>query len=187
MFTTAEQFSEATKAGFGAQYDTFSAFSGKALDNFEKVIGLNLSLAKATFEESTTTAKQLFSAKDPQEFFAVGAAQIQPNAQKAITYSRHLATIASDAQAEFTKAAEQQIAENNRKVLLLIDEVSKNAPAGSESTITLLKTTIGNLNAGFDQVSKTTKQAVDTIETNLASAVDQFAQTAENVSARAKK
>lgn len=186
MFTTPEQFSAATKAGVSAQYDTFSAFSGKALENVEKIIGLNLSLVKATFAESTSTAKQLFAAKDPQEFFSLTTAQLQPTAQNAIAYSRHLAAIASGAQAEFTKAAEQQIAENNRNVLSLIDEVSKNAPAGSENAIALVKNAVGNLNAGFEQVSKTTKQAVDTIESNLATAVDQFAQTAEKAS-RAKK
>lgn len=187
MFTTPEQFSTAAKAGFGAQFETFAALTGKALESVEKVVDLNLSLAKASFEETTANAKQLFGAKDAQEFFALSAAQIQPNAQKAFAYSRHLANIATGAQAELTKAAEAQIAETNRKVIELVDQVAKNAPAGSENAIAMVKTAVGNTTAGFEQLSKTTKQAVEALETNFAAAAEQFAQTGDKATARAKK
>jgi len=187
MFTTPEQFSAAAKAGFGTQFDTFAALTGKALESVEKIVDLNLSLAKASFEETTAAAKQLFGAKDAQEFFALSAAQVQPNAQKAFAYSRHLAGIASGAQAEFTKATEEQIAETNRKVIALVDQVAKNAPAGSENAIALVKTAVGNTTAGFEQLSKTTKQAVEALETNFAAAAEQFTQTADKATGRAKK
>jgi phasin family protein len=186
MFTIPEQFSNATKANFETQFAMISSLTNKAFEGIEKIVDLNLTAAKANLEESSAAAKQLLSAKDPQEFFSLTAAQAQPAAEKAIAYGRHLAAIASGTQAEFSKAAESQIAETNRKVLSLVEEVSKNAPAGSENAVAMLKSVIGNANAGYEQLTKTSKQAAETIETNLASAVSQFTQAAEKVVPRKK-
>ena len=48
--------------------------------------------------------------------------------------------------------------------------MSKNAPAGSENAVAILKSAIGNASAGYEQFSKTSKQAVEAIEANLSSA-----------------
>ncbi|MBI1772554.1 MAG: phasin family protein [Burkholderiales bacterium] len=167
MFTAPEQISAATKANFDAQLALFTTLTGKAFEGVEKFIELNLNAVKSSLEESSAATKQLLAAKDPQEFFNLSAAQAQPTAEKVLAYSRHLANITSSTQAEFTHAAEVQIAETNRKVLSLIDEVSKNAPAGSEQFVSFFKTSIDNANAGYDHISKTTKQAVEALEANL--------------------
>jgi phasin family protein len=187
MFSIPEQYSSATKASLEAQFSLFSALTGKAFESVEKIVDLNMTAAKATLEESQATMRQLLAAKDPQEFFSLSAAQAQPASEKAIAYGRHLAAITSGASAEFSKAAESQIADANRKVITLVDEVSKNAPAGSEKAVAMLKSAIGNANAGYEQFTKSSKQATETIEANLAAAVSQFSQAAEKVSARAKR
>jgi phasin family protein len=184
MFTLPEQFSSVAKANLEAQLSLLTSLTGKAFESVEKVVDLNLNVAKASLEDSSIAAKQLLAAKDPQEFFSLTAAQAQPAAAKAIAYSRHLAGIATSAQAEFTRAAEEQIAEAGRKVSALVEDVSKNAPAGSENVIAMVKSAIGNANAGYEQLSKTTKQAVEVIEANVNSAVSQFSQAAEKTASR---
>ena len=187
MFSVPEQFSTATKASFDAQLALMTALTGKAFEGVEKFVELNLTLAKTSLEESTATAKQLLAAKDPQEFFSLSASQVQPNAEKALAYGRHLANIVSSTQAEFTHAAETQMADTNRKVMSLFEEVSKNAPAGTENVVAFVKSAIGNANAGYEQLSKTTKQAVETLEANLNTAVTQISSAAEKASARVAK
>ncbi len=186
MFVIPEQFSVATKANFDAQLAMLTALTNKAFEGVEKIVELNMNVVKSSLEESTATTKQLLAAKDAQEFFSLSAAKTQPNAEKAIAYGRNLASIATSTQAEFTKAAEAQIAETSRKVIALVDDVSKNAPAGSENAIALLKSAIGNANAGYEQLTKTTKQAAETLEGNLNNAVSQFSQAAEKTT-RSKK
>ncbi len=187
MFAIPEQFSAASKANFEAQLSLITALTNKAFEGVEKVLDLNLNVAKTSMEESNAAAKQLLAAKDAQEWLSLAAAQAQPNAEKALAYGRHLASIASGVQAEFTKAAEAQIAETSRKVLELVEEVSKNAPAGSENAVAIFKTAIGNANAGYEQLSKSTKQAVETLEANLNTAVTQFAQPAPKAARAGKK
>ena len=187
MFAIPEQFSNATKANFESQFAIFSALTAKAFEGMEKLVELNLTAAKASLEESSITTRQLLAAKDPQEFFSLTQAQAQPTAEKAMSYSRQVAAIAAGTQAEFTKAAELQMAETNRKVVSLVDEVTKNAPAGSENVVAVIKATMGNASAGYEQLSKTAKQAAEAIETNVGAAVNQFTQAAQNAVPKAGK
>jgi phasin family protein len=187
MFSIQDQFSAATKANIEAQLALVNALTTKAFEGVEKLIDLNMTVAKTSLEESNVTAKQLLSAKDPQEFFSLAAAQAQPNAEKAVAYARHVANIASATQAEITKTAEAQLAETTRKVTSLVDDVAKNAPAGSENMIAIVKSMIGNANAGYEQLAKTTKQAVEVIENNLTTATAQLTQATEKATGRSKK
>lgn len=188
MFTIPEQLSAATKTNIEAQVALLSNLTNKYFEGVEQVVGLNLATAKKSLEDSSEAAKQLFAAKDAQELLTLVAAQTQPNAEKALAYSRNLASITSAVQAEFTKAAEGQVAEVSRKVLELVEELTKNAPAGSENAIALVKSAIGNANAGYEQLTKTTKQAVEALEANLNNAVGQFTQqAAPKAASRAKK
>src|SRR6476469_4565432 len=175
MFAFTEQLSAATKSQIESQLAMINALTSKAFEGVEKIIELNVNAARATLEDSSNAAKQLLTAKDAQELFSLTAAQAQPNAEKAIAYGRHLAGIASSTQADFTKAAEEQIAETSRKVTALVDEVAKSAPAGSENAFAMFKSVIGNANAGYEQLTKSTKQAVETMEANMNNATTQFA------------
>jgi phasin family protein len=183
MFPNQDQISSAAKANFETQLGAVTEMVNKAFASIAQLVELNVNAAKTTLEKSSATAQQLLAAKDPQEFFAVSAAQTQPNAESAIAYSRNLASIASSAQAEFARAAEAQIAETTRKVTALIDDIAKNAPPGSENAIAMLKTTIANANAAYAQL----KQTTDAMGANVSNAVNQFAQQAEKAAPRAPK
>ena len=186
MFSYQDQFSAATKTHFQAQLDLINTITTKTFEGLEKIVELNLSAAKASLEESAATAQQFASIKDPQELLALAQAQAQPTAEKAAAYGRHLASIVSATQAELTKATEAQVAETSRKVTALVEEIAKNAPAGSENAVALLKSAIGNANASYEQLTKNTKQAVETLEGHLSNAAKQFTQVAEKSAGRKK-
>lgn len=184
MFSFQEQFSAATKNNLETQLALLTALTGKAFESAEKIIELNMSVAKASLEETTANARQLFAAKDPQEFIALSTSQAQPNSEKVAAYGRQVMGIVSGLQAEMTKAAEAQIGEHSRKLATLVDEVSKSAPAGSENVVAFMKTAIANANAGYEQLTKTTKQAVEAMEGNISNAAAQMTQAASKASTR---
>lgn len=178
MFSTPEQFSAASKAHYKAQLAVINALTSKTFESVEKLIDLNLSVAKSSLEESNAAVKQILNAKDAQEWLSLSTAHLQPSAEKAFAYGRQLVDIASGVQAEITKTAETQVAENSRKLIELVEDMTKNAPPGSENAVTFLKSLVGNVNLGYEQLSKTGKQAVETLEANLNAAVSQFVQPA---------
>ena len=184
MSTFQEQFSAATKTNLESQLALLTALTGKAFESVEKVIELNMNVAKAALEESTSNARQLLAAKDAQEFIALSTSQAQPNAEKAASYGREVMAIVSGLQSEVTKAAEGQIGEHSRKFANLVEEVSKSAPAGSENVVAFMKTAIANANAGYEQLTKSTKQAVEAMGANMNTAAAQMSQVASKASAR---
>lgn len=187
MLSYQEQLSNATRSQMETMLEMMTSMATKTFEGMEKIVELNMTVAKTSIEESTAAVQQLLSAKDPQSFMALTASQAQPSAEKALAYARHLAAITSGLQTEFTKATEAQITENNRKVVALVEEVSKNAPAGSENVINFMKSAIGNASAGYEQLSKSTKQAVEAMESNIANATTQMSQAAKASGRAARK
>ena len=179
-----EQFAATSKANVEAQIALVTAFTNKTFEGVEKLLDLQLAAAKSSLEDSNAAVKQLLAAKDAQEWLNLVAAHAQPATEKTLAYGRELAGIASSLQAEFAKLTEQQITEANRKVLDMVEEASKNTPPGSENAVALLKAAIGNASAGYEQFSKTAKQAVETMEANLSNAVAQITQPAAKAAAR---
>ncbi len=186
MFTTPEQFTAVARAQMEAQLSLATSVSDSMIDSVEKLMGLNLQAAKAGLESSIANAQHLLAAKDPQELFTTASHQAQPQAEIALTYARHLTTIARGKQKEFAQAAESQVSENSRQLVAMLDDLSKSAPAGSETAVAMMKSAIDNANSGFAQMSRSAKVAIDAIESNLDNAVAQMSQASAKAT-RAKK
>jgi phasin family protein len=160
---TAEQFTAAQKANL----ETLFGLTNKAFEGVEKLVELNLQVAKTTLAEAAETAKASLSVKDAQELLALQASLLQPAAEKAASYSRHLYEIIAGANAEVTKAAEASMAESQKKVLALVDTAVKNAPAGTESAVALVKSAVAAANNAYESVNKAAKQATEVAEANF--------------------
>ncbi|NHZ98219.1 phasin family protein [Massilia sp. CCM 8734] len=93
MSNLPEQFSAARKAQLEAQLDAFRHFSGKAVENTEKLIALNLKTTRASVEKSTAAIQQLLTAKDPRDLFAL-TAHSRDGFDTLLAYSRALFGIA---------------------------------------------------------------------------------------------
>jgi len=160
---TAEQFLASHKANV----ETLFGLTNKAFEGIEKLVELNMQVAKASFGEAAETARTALSVKDAQELMALQTSLLQPAAEKAAAYSRHLYEIAAGTNAEVSKAAEAQIAEGQQKFLAVVDTAVKNAPAGSEGAMALVKSAVSAANNAFESVQKAAKQAADVAEANF--------------------
>ena len=186
MYSIPEQFAAAAKAHFEAQLGLVNALTSKAFEGVERVVALNVDAAKASLEEVSDTVRQIDPSKGPQELFAA-AAKTQPTAEKMLGYGRHLVEIATGVQAEFADAAEAQVNETKQKLETLVEDATRNAPPGSENTIAVLKSVIDQANASYEQLVKSARQTVDTMQGNMNAAASQFTQTAEQAAQQSKK
>ena len=101
-FLTAEQVVAAHKSNV----EILFGLTNKAFEGVEKLVELNLQVARAAIGEAAENTKAALSAKDAQEFMALQAGLLQPAAEKAAAYSRHLYDIAASTTAEVNKVAE---------------------------------------------------------------------------------
>jgi len=128
MSSITEQFSAATKSQWDAQFQIFSSFASTAVASAEKFIALNISTTKASVEKSSATAKKLLSAKDPQEFFSLSAAE-PASFDKLLAYGREVASIASTAQSELIKSAQSTFKQVTELATTPATVVPKTPPA----------------------------------------------------------
>ena len=160
---TAEQFLAAHKSNV----EVLFGLTNKAFEGVEKLVELNLQVAKAAMGEAAATTKAALSVKDAQELLALQAGLLQPAAEKAAAYSRHLYDIAASTNAEVTKVAEATVTEAQAKFMASVDSAVKNAPAGTENAVALVKSAVAAANNAFEGVQKAVKQATDVAEANF--------------------
>ena len=162
-YLTQDQIAAASKANL----ETLFGLTNKAFEGVEKLVELNLQVTKATLAESAENTKAAMGVKDAQELLALQASLLQPSAEKAAAYSRHLYDIAAATTAEVTKAAEAQFAELQKSFASTVDAALKSAPAGSENAVTLVKSAISAANNAYESVQKAAKQAAEMAEANF--------------------
>jgi phasin family protein len=180
---TAEQMMASHKA----TVETLFGLTTKAFEGVEKLVELNLTASKAALNEASSHSQAVLSVKDAQELLALQASLLQPLAEKTAAYSRHLYEIAQGTSTEFSKAVEGQSAETQRKMVGLIDSATKNAPAGSESAVAVMKGAVTAANNAFESVQKAVKQASDAAEANFKTVAAQAVTVAGTAAAAAKK
>ena len=170
-----------------ANMDTLYGLTAKAFEGMEKLVELNLQATKAALAESAQHTQAVLSVKDAQELIALQASLFQPMAEKATAYSRHLYDIASGSTAEFSKAFESKVAEGQAQFAALVDNAAKNAPAGSETAVAMMKSAVAAANNAFESVQKAVKQASDVAEANFAAVSTSATNAAKSAGAAAKK
>jgi phasin family protein len=180
---TAEQLVAAQKANL----ETLFGLTTKAFEGVEKLVELNLQVAKTALEEVSETTKSALSVKDAQELIALQAGLLQPAAEKAAAYGRHLYDIASSTSAEVGKVTESKFAEAQSKLMSVVDTAVKNAPAGSENAVALMKSAVAAASNAFESVQKAAKQAADVAEANFQAVSTSAVKAASQAAAAAPK
>ena len=160
---TAEQMIAAQKANM----ETLFGLTEKAFAGVEKMVELNMAAAKAAIADTQSQAHAAMSVKDVQELMALQAGYLQPLSEQAVAFSRHVYEIASTTSKELGEAVEGKAAEAQKSVFGLVDSVSKNAPAGSETAVSMVKSAVAASQNAMESMQKAVKQATDMAEANF--------------------
>lgn len=155
-----------------AAVETIVAAQTALFGGFEKLVALNINVMRATLDELSQQAQQTASVKDPQDAMAQASSAINPGAEKAVAYSKHVYDIMAGVQGQLAQLQEAQVAETQAQAADMLDQISRNAPAGSESAVAALKTTVATANSAYDTMSRAAKQAADVAESNLTAATN---------------
>jgi phasin family protein len=182
MNFNAEQFAAANKANLQAAAGlTQTAFAG-----FERLVELNLAAGKAAVGESFSNAQGLLTAKNPQDLMAAQAALVQPAFEKSVSYGRHVYDIVSGTGAEMAKAVEAKLVEGQEAVQALVENNLKNAPAGSEAAVAMIKNAMEASQNAAETLKKVAKQAADSAEASMKAASGQAEAAVKSAMSKAK-
>lgn len=173
---------EQVMAAHKANVETLFGLTSKAFEGIEKLVELNLTASKAALSDVADQTQSVLSVKDAQELLALQSSLFQPLAEKTVSYSRHLYDIATNSSTELSKAFESQASDAQKKFMGLVDNVAKNAPAGSEAAVAVMKNAVATANNALESVQKSVKQATDIVEANFNAVAANATQTAKAAS-----
>jgi len=178
---TPEQLIATNKANVQA----LAGMSANVFAGLEKMVELNLAASKAMMAESFDNMQTVMGAKDPAEFLALQTGSLQSMAEKSTAYGNHLAAIVAESGAELTKSFEGKFAESQKGFSALVENISKNAPAGSESAMAFIKSTVSASQNAIESAQNSAKNAMATAESNYAAMTDQVVKATKAVAKKA--
>ena len=182
MLMTTEQLLATQKSNV----EILFGLTGKAFEGVERLVELNLQVARTAMGEAADATRAALSVKDAQELLTLQAGLLQPAAEKAAAYGRHVYEIATATGAEVSKAAEATTADAQARFMSAVDNAVKNAPPGTENAVALVKSAVAAAGNAFEGAQKAAKQAAEVAEANL-QALSSNAVRATQGASRAKR
>lgn len=168
LYPTPENLSEMQKQNI----DAMMKLSQKAFEGIEKMVELQLNAARSSLQETSEKFKALMSVKDAQEMMNVNKNMATPNAEKALAYSKTIYDIASQTSGEVQRLVDAQIADANKKLMEALDDFTRNAPAGSESVVAMMKSSLAAASSAYETANKAARQVVEMAERNMRAAAE---------------
>jgi hypothetical protein len=93
-------------------------------------------------------------------------------AEKTVAYSRSVYAIAAETGAELSKSVEAKMAESQKAVATAMQNLAKNAPAGSESVVAMFTQAVTAGQTAIETAKSSARNAVEMVEKQTNSAVD---------------
>lgn len=170
MFTSPEQFANATKTLFDLQMQTFNVLANKTVKGVEQVVALNMNAARQGVDRSVETGRDLAQARTPQQAMETIKAGVAPAMNPQNQYAADLKLIIDEMRSEFRQAADSHVAEAKSTLTALIYDLTQNVRPGTENAVDIIKAAIDNAFQGYEQVTQAARQAVENVEAQLARA-----------------
>lgn len=172
-----EKFADVNKAAV----DAALGYSTIVLDSAEKLLDLNMKVARSLLADNAKSARALVEAKDAQEFASLQQSLTQPAVEKAIAYSRALYELSAETQSEMQKFVEAHVAEAKKSASDVMENLVKSAPIGSEAVQAAVKSAMAAANNAYENITKAAKQVADITEAGVASATAQVTSTKKKI------
>ena len=166
MYANTEKFATAGKANV----ETLLVIANTAFASAERLAALNLNTARTLLEETVASTKAALSIKNPQDLLAFQKSLAMPAIEKAVAYSKSVYEITNQTQEVFGTLFEGKASEMKVEFDAAMENVAKNAPAGSDVALRAVKSAIASANSTMETVKKSAKQAVEMAEANVSAA-----------------
>jgi phasin family protein len=174
-----------------ANLDLLQQISGKVFASVEQLSQLQFKALRESTEEQFEGVRKLLAVRDPQGFADLQVSFSQPGAQteRLAEFNRQVQALIVGTQSDIAQLTSNQVEAGTAQVQEFVEEISKNAPAGSEPVVAAFKSGLANAGTVFESAQKTAKQATEAAQGNFdsasAAAADAVAKAAPQASNKA--
>ena len=150
---------------------TMSDFSDVAFDKFVQVNDHNIKFTKNALDGTNSAVATMLEVKDPKEFIEFAQNSVGPVSAKVTDYFKTLYKINSDFLKSGSEYVESESEEINKIITDQVEEMSKNAPAGTEGAFLLMtKSSLAASSSTYESMTKAAKQVFDIVDSNIEAA-----------------
>ena len=152
------------------------------LSSVEQLTQLQLKAMRAATEDTLTNARKLLAVTDAQSLVELQTSLFNPatQAERLAELNRQAYDVINQAQTEIKQLAGKQVTEGVKTAQETVENLAKNAPAGSEPVVQVMKTAFENANTLFENAQQAAQQVADFAESSLATATQAANQATQN-------
>jgi phasin family protein len=150
MANKPEQFSELHRKNMEAAMK----LAQMSIDNSQRIVALQVEVAKTLFQDSVDNAKALAAAKDPQQAIALRTHFTQETAQKMIAAAREIAEIGNSSRTEFSHLLTEQLASGSKDMMESFQSYFGSLPGQSTHVMETMQQAMANANKAFEQITQ---------------------------------
>ncbi|MCC8392202.1 TIGR01841 family phasin [Paraburkholderia sp. MMS20-SJTR3] len=138
----------------------FTAFSlaQQAFKGFEELVRLNLHAAKQALPGSEDA--QRLADKTPFDLWIEQANRVQPLTEALLEYHRQTSDISARTSAAILAIFDAGFEQQQEKLREVVEGFARNAPAGSEAAVSVMKSAVSFGSVGIDTIRKSAAQAI---------------------------
>ena len=139
-----------------------------SMDGAERAMSVQLEYAKGAFTQATHTARAVSQARDVQEMVGLRTRIAENALENLMGYSRSLYEIASDAQSEYSRLAEERMGAFQQAMSEGVDQAARSSPGSSDVAVAAFKSHLAATTAAFDTFSKAARQMASFTDAGIA-------------------
>ena len=149
---------------------TWAEFSSMAFEKYEKLNDLNIKHSKSSMSDVNETMASMLEVKDPKELMEFAQSAAGPVPAKFTAYWKELYKINSDFLKSGSQYVETESDEFNKVISDQVEEMSKNAPAGTEGVVAMTKSSLAASSSTYESMTKAAKQVFEIVDNNIEAA-----------------
>jgi phasin family protein len=151
--TTVNPLAELSQAAI----DSAARLTRISFDSAERTMAVQLEYAKGALVQATENVRAVSQVKDVAELVSLRTRIAENALENAMGYSRSLYEVASEAQSEYSRLAEERMAKFQQAVSESVEQAARSAPAGGDIAAAAIKSSLAATTAAFDSFTKAAK------------------------------
>lgn len=155
MASKPEQFSELHRKNMEAAI----RLAQKSIESSQRIVALQVEVAKTLFQDSVDNAKALAAAKDPQQAVILRTQYTQGTTQKMIEAAREIADIGNASRSEFSRLMTEQLASGSKDMVEAFQSFFGTLPGQNSSVMEAMQAAMGQANKAFEQIAEASASA----------------------------
>ena len=156
MATKPEQFSELHRKNMEAAM----RLAQMSIENSQRIVTLQVEVAKTLFQDSVDNAKALSTVKDPQQAVTLRTQYTQETTQKMIDAAREIAEIGNASRGEFSRLMTEQLASGSKDMMEAFQAFFGTLHGQNTSLVDTMQKAMAQANKAFEQIAEASASAL---------------------------